>query len=87
MSKPGRIVRLKNVSDFIEPSQRCVLPLRQNGGDEQRAAVVGGGGGKRLVGIHAKSASSAAMGKRVKLSLDDCLACSGCVTTAAVEFF
>ncbi|KAL3089529.1 hypothetical protein niasHS_006913 [Heterodera schachtii] len=81
MSKPGGIVRIKNVSDFVEPSQKCILPLRQNG--EGQKAVVG----KRLVGIHAKSVPSAATAKRVKVTLDDCLVCSGCVTTGEVEFF
>uniref|UniRef100_A0A915DIT3 Iron hydrogenase large subunit C-terminal domain-containing protein n=1 Tax=Ditylenchus dipsaci TaxID=166011 RepID=A0A915DIT3_9BILA len=77
------VIRISNISDFIEPSQKCVIPLNSKpiAQDEEK-----------LVGIHAKSSMpSSRIGvarpnnsadKKIQVSLSDCLACSGCVTTA-----
>ena len=76
------IVRISNISDFIEPSQvwnlfifyfinaifkKCVLPI-QNGRNQADE-------GKNLVVLHPKSQIKAQ--EKVKISLNDCLACSG----------
>eukprot|EP01065_Artemidia_motanka_P037780 TRINITY_DN4666_c1_g1_i1.p1 TRINITY_DN4666_c1_g1~~TRINITY_DN4666_c1_g1_i1.p1 ORF type:complete len:554 (+),score=94.99 TRINITY_DN4666_c1_g1_i1:91-1752(+) len=58
--------------DYIAPSQACILPL------------AGDGGGSGEVVKHAKTQrkEGPAQGKKVEITLADCLACSGCVTTA-----
>eukprot|EP01062_Namystynia_karyoxenos_P032368 TRINITY_DN2385_c1_g1_i1.p1 TRINITY_DN2385_c1_g1~~TRINITY_DN2385_c1_g1_i1.p1 ORF type:complete len:619 (+),score=190.68 TRINITY_DN2385_c1_g1_i1:95-1858(+) len=57
--------------DYIAPSQACVLPLAGDGdGTVQRHAKVKRGEGP------------ASTERKVEITLADCLACSGCVTTA-----
>jgi len=69
------IVRISNISDFIEPSQQCILPQIEARKEEAT--------GKNLVGIHkSKDAPLGKTEKKVKVTLNDCLACSGCITTA-----
>ncbi|KAI1721461.1 putative cytosolic Fe-S cluster assembly factor oxy-4 [Ditylenchus destructor] len=71
------VVRISNISDFIEPSQGCILPLQSKPNTEAK-----------LVGIHDKmnrnkpSEKTNLTDQKIKVSLSDCLACSGCVTTA-----
>ncbi|KAI1729097.1 putative cytosolic Fe-S cluster assembly factor oxy-4 [Ditylenchus destructor] len=71
------VVRISNISDFIEPSQGCILPLQSKPNTEAK-----------LVGIHNKknrnnpSEKTNSGDQKIKVSLSDCLACSGCVTTA-----
>ena len=77
-------VRLKDVSDFIAPSQACVVSLEPK--------KDGGEGEGELVRLQSRAGSSAARGPStsqpaseaspVKVTLNDCLACSGCVTSA-----
>ncbi|KAF7632813.1 Fe_hyd_lg_C domain-containing protein [Meloidogyne graminicola] len=64
------IVRLSNTSDFVEPSQKCILPI-QNSIKKK---------GDGLVLLHSKNSQNL-IKKKVKITLEDCLACSGCVTT------
>ncbi|KAJ4456605.1 hydrogenase-like Nar1 protein [Paratrimastix pyriformis] len=51
---PSAFISFANVSDYIAPSQACVVPLAQQEKDE----------------------------KPVQVTLNDCLACSGCITSA-----
>ncbi|KAH7731593.1 Iron only hydrogenase large subunitC-terminal domain containing protein [Aphelenchoides avenae] len=68
------IVRITNVNDFIEPSKKCILPAQGAKMDNERAG---------LVNIRRKGADDGPeKTKKVKVTLSDCLACSGCVTTA-----
>eukprot|EP00741_Cyanophora_paradoxa_P002473 tig00000076_g2397.t1 len=63
-------VRLTDLDDFITPSQSCVVgALPDLSNKTERLPMQGG--------AHAADGTKAA-----KLSLNDCLACSGCVTTA-----
>ncbi|GMT00209.1 hypothetical protein PENTCL1PPCAC_22383 [Pristionchus entomophagus] len=70
------VVRLSNVNDYIAPSQACIIPLKPtvepaaNSEDEQ------------LVGTHAKKPKNYKGVVKVSISLADCLACAGCVTSA-----
>nr|CAD2188185.1 unnamed protein product [Meloidogyne enterolobii] len=64
------IVRLSNTSDFVEPSQKCILPI-------QNAVKKKNDG---LVSLHSKNSQNL-IKKKVRITLQDCLACSGCVTT------
>ncbi|KAL4424954.1 hypothetical protein ABPG77_009683 [Micractinium sp. CCAP 211/92] len=76
-------VKIGDLNDFIAPSQACVVSLQ--GGKLEVAADAevqlqqrprGGGGGGFSQTL------PAAPDQAVKVSLHDCLACSGCVTTA-----
>nr|XP_051686852.1 cytosolic iron-sulfur assembly component 3 [Oryctolagus cuniculus] len=74
------VLQLTDLDDFIGPSQDCVKPVKvdarpgrggakiQVGDDGSYFQVQQGGGARRL--------------ERARVSLDDCLACSGCVTSA-----
>ena len=59
-------LRLTGLDDFISPSQACVVPVETL---EQRRAERG-------------EVIPASLTKKAQITLHDCLACSGCVTTA-----
>nr|CDJ90400.1 Iron hydrogenase domain containing protein [Haemonchus contortus] len=64
-------VRISNISDFIAPSANCIIPLETRVVEEPLVAV-------------RKKQPTKSEGKKgaVKISLNDCLACSGCITSA-----
>lgn len=81
---------LGDLDDYIQPAQACVNPLFTPSGTED-------GGGKQTTGIAKISLETedwaikepvrpdiirTTTEKKATLSLDDCLACSGCVTSA-----
>ncbi|KAL4002120.1 Iron only hydrogenase large subunit C-terminal domain family protein [Acanthocheilonema viteae] len=66
------IVKISNISDFIAPSQACILPLQSKESDME-------------VQIRARNRSKAIDNnatRKVTITLNDCLACSGCITSA-----
>ncbi|VDK81332.1 unnamed protein product [Litomosoides sigmodontis] len=65
------IIKISNVSDFIAPSQACILPLQSKKSDVE-------------VQIRDRNQSKASSNaeKKVAITLNDCLACSGCITSA-----
>ena len=64
------ILKLTDLNDFITPSQECIKPIQA---PNQRGGVK-----RRTVGTAETASPQAA----AKISLNDCLACSGCVTSA-----
>ncbi|CAN6470652.1 unnamed protein product [Victoria cruziana] len=64
-------LRLADLNDFIAPSQACIIPFR---GKKASAKVEGQ---QKLLPSKAPSQS-----EPVKITLHDCLACSGCITSA-----
>eukprot|EP00754_Rhynchopus_humris_P039376 Rhum_TRINITY_DN2223_c0_g1::Rhum_TRINITY_DN2223_c0_g1_i1::g.6416::m.6416 len=73
--------------DYIAPSQVCILPLKSKTADDEKAAAEAAAEAHPeagLVGVQARGERAAAkkLEDKVKLELADCLACSGCVTTA-----
>jgi len=87
MSGFSGIVQLTDLDDFITPSQECIKPVPS-------PVVKKDGGGKRglaKISIDAEDGSVSqvdeATGSKTKLekatiTLADCLACSGCITSA-----
>lgn len=55
--------------------------IAADGGDTVKSGVVN----IKKTGLQRTTAGEAK--NKVKLTLDDCLVCSGCVTTSAIEFF
>uniref|UniRef100_A0A914V2U5 Iron hydrogenase large subunit C-terminal domain-containing protein n=1 Tax=Plectus sambesii TaxID=2011161 RepID=A0A914V2U5_9BILA len=83
------VVRLSDIDDFIAPSQNCIIPMTalptsSKGGI--KLGDVGNDAEAPLVSIKTNKAASSTLASRqkksVKITLNDCLACSGCVTTA-----
>ncbi|CAJ0584173.1 unnamed protein product, partial [Mesorhabditis spiculigera] len=73
------VVRISNVSDFIAPSKSCIIPLNEN---TQTVAVE-----EPLVSIGRRKREKETephdvKKKAIKVTLNDCLACSGCITSA-----
>ncbi|KAK7057177.1 iron hydrogenase [Favolaschia claudopus] len=79
---------LTDLNDFITPSQACIKPVEQTNAEPQSTGVAS-------TEIHIDSTgayhevptepSSKATGKKLQqaqISLNDCLACSGCITSA-----
>ncbi|CAI5507575.1 unnamed protein product [Closterium sp. Naga37s-1] len=83
MSNFSAALRLTDLNDFIAPSQACVVTAqgqRVGGGEGAGAA-----GEVKLRGTGVGGFEQARQGREgeaVKVTLHDCLACSGCVTTA-----
>ncbi|EJW85986.1 hypothetical protein WUBG_03101 [Wuchereria bancrofti] len=66
------IIKISNVSDFIAPSQACILPLQSKESDVEVQI---------RVRSRSKKVDDNAV-KKVEITLKDCLACSGCITSA-----
>lgn len=71
-------LRITNVNDFLTPSATCVLPL---GGGATPASPSPAPAGSVLAPI-IPSREPEAGGPKATITVSDCLACSGCVTSA-----
>eukprot|EP00899_Mesostigma_viride_P002129 jgi/Mesvir1/11917/Mv00255-RA.1 len=74
----GAIKVSQDISDFIKPSQECIVTLEGN-----KVSTNEDG----LVDLQPKASTfnqtqDVKVGKPVKITLNDCLACSGCITSA-----
>lgn len=79
-SKFSGVLQLTDLDDFITPSQECIKPV-------EIKKISSGTGAKIKIesdGSYVQIDSSGQKSKlaRVDISLTDCLACSGCITTA-----
>lgn len=77
----NRVVKITNVSDFVTPSQQCVLktpaaPAPASSTPPQQGVVA-----LRTRKPLSLNKPSQEPPKPVKLNLADCLTCSGCVTS------
>ncbi|KAF1760270.1 hypothetical protein GCK72_008516 [Caenorhabditis remanei] len=72
------VVRLSNVSDFIAPNLDCIIPLETRTVEKKIE--------ESKVAIRAKKTAVENKPKEdkksIKISLADCLACNGCITSA-----
>ena len=96
MSGFSGAVKLGDLDDFINPSQSCVVALNGDKLDLSAAELAVPEGGEVLLrkrGVPSTASTPpapvvrgaplpSAPGEAVKVSLSDCLACSGCVTSA-----
>lgn len=74
------VVRLANLDDFITPSQQCIKPVeikKEPSGTGSKIKIDDDGSYYNVNSAGEKSKLG-----RVDISLADCLACSGCITTA-----
>ncbi|KAJ1677715.1 hypothetical protein EV182_005585, partial [Spiromyces aspiralis] len=74
-------LRLTDLNDFIAPSQECIKPVKvekQSQSGQGNTIAVGDGGEYYEV---TKDGASSRL-EEAKVTLNDCLACSGCVTSA-----
>lgn len=60
------VIKLANIDDYIAPSQECVKPLMEKAQGPLKAA----------------QGSDKEGPAKATITLNDCLACSGCVTSA-----
>lgn len=65
-------LRIGDLNDYIAPSQGCVVSLKSNSNRINKSENVGKAG----------ALSKPVQTEPVKISLKDCLACSGCITSA-----
>ncbi|KAJ1914883.1 Cytosolic Fe-S cluster assembly factor nar1 [Mycoemilia scoparia] len=72
-------VRLTDLNDFIAPSQECIKPVEVKKTSATKSTVeIGSDGGYYEV----TKEGSATKLEEAQVTLNDCLACSGCVTSA-----
>jgi len=78
------VIRLGDL-DYIAPSQACIKPIldQQKEDAARKRFLLEGGGGGGTVHIRGKGDEMPPPAPRpIKITLADCLACNGCVTTA-----
>lgn len=73
------VLRLTDLDDFITPSQECIKPIKVEKSE--------GGGGKIKIQedgsyVQVEKGGAEVKLKRAAITLNDCLACSGCITSA-----
>ncbi|XP_031118688.1 protein NAR1 [Ipomoea triloba] len=66
-------LRIGDLNDYIAPSQGCVVSLKANSNRLEKSEGFGKVG---------RAAKPSVQNEPVKISLKDCLACSGCITSA-----
>ena len=79
-SKFSGIIQINDLDDFIGPSQECIKPVKVDRLPKKMAKIEidnTDGSVKQL-----NQDGSRVKLEKAKISLDDCLACSGCVTSA-----
>lgn len=86
MTEPGQLsnaLRITNINDFLAPTNSCVLPLD---GGAIPTPVTNAPAGSVLAPIiptdSASTSSSTTTSSVAKVTVSDCLTCSGCVTSA-----
>ncbi|KAK9512217.1 hypothetical protein O3M35_000686 [Rhynocoris fuscipes] len=79
-SKFSSILQLSNLDDFITPSQECIKPVEIKKSTSRTGSKIKVEDDGSYVEIN--SAGEQNKLSRVDISLADCLACSGCITTA-----
>lgn len=79
-SKFSGVIQLNDIDDFIGPGQECVKPVKVDRNIKKlgRIEIDSTDGSLKQTN---EDGSKVAL-KKVNISLDDCLACSGCVTSA-----
>ncbi|XP_027223103.2 cytosolic Fe-S cluster assembly factor narfl [Penaeus vannamei] len=70
------VLKLTDLDDFIAPSQECIKPVKV----EQKA----GRGVIKIENDKADDPLAEPKYEKAKITLNDCLACSGCITSAEV---
>lgn len=60
------VIKLANIDDYIAPSQQCIKPMMEKAEEPMKQV----------------KAETDKPGGKATITLNDCLACSGCVTTA-----
>ncbi|KAF8210290.1 iron hydrogenase [Mycena galopus ATCC 62051] len=79
---------LTDLNDFISPSQACIKPVEQVNKEPQNLGAasteihIDSGGAYYEVPAEGSSSTSGKKLQQAQISLNDCLACSGCITSA-----
>lgn len=81
MSGFSGVLQLTDLDDFITPSQECIMPT------EVKTTKTGGTGAKITIGddgdyFQMQQDGTTEKLQKVEITLADCLACSGCITSA-----
>ncbi len=78
MAKFSGVLQLTDLDDFITPSQECVKPVKieKNEGGVAKIQIEDDGSYYQL------NAGNKTKLEKAKITLNDCLACSGCITSA-----
>ncbi|XP_067126906.1 cytosolic Fe-S cluster assembly factor narfl [Centruroides vittatus] len=73
------VLKLSDLNDFITPSQECIKPVKIEKKEGKTGSIkIGNDGDYFSVSEDGKTSRL----EKAKISLTDCLACSGCITSA-----
>uniref|UniRef100_A0A131YWX5 Nuclear architecture related protein n=1 Tax=Rhipicephalus appendiculatus TaxID=34631 RepID=A0A131YWX5_RHIAP len=73
------VLRITDLNDFIGPSQECIKPVTVEKRPGKLGSIKIGDDGSYL---HVDESGQASKLEKAQITLTDCLACSGCVTSA-----
>ncbi|XP_064477966.1 cytosolic Fe-S cluster assembly factor narfl-like [Ornithodoros turicata] len=78
-SRFSGVLQIADLNDFITPSQECIKPVKTEKKQNKTAAIkIGEDGTYTQVDEFGEEAKL----EKAEITLSDCLACSGCITTA-----
>lgn len=77
MSGFSGVLKLTDLDDFIAPSQECIKPVKVEQKSGRGVIRIENDGADAAVAMQPKY-------EKAKITLNDCLACSGCITSAEV---
>lgn len=77
MSGFSGVLKLTDLDDFIAPSQECIKPVKVEQKSGRGVIRIEDDGGAEAMAAPPKY-------EKAKITLNDCLACSGCITSAEV---
>ncbi|KAI0308014.1 iron hydrogenase, partial [Multifurca ochricompacta] len=73
---------LTDLNDYITPSQACIKPLEQSNAPKSQIQIDASGTYYEVGHSGGSSSGSTKRLQPAEISLNDCLACSGCITSA-----
>ncbi|CAN7952213.1 unnamed protein product [Ixodes pacificus] len=73
------VLRITDLNDFITPSQECIKPVKVEKSSSKLGSIKIAEDGSYLQVDETGKASKLA---KAQITLNDCLACSGCITSA-----
>ncbi|CAG0888365.1 unnamed protein product [Cyprideis torosa] len=80
MSHFSSVLQLTDLDDFITPSQECIKPVKVEKSTTVKGAKIRIGAGKTVEEIGQDGQKREL--QKAQITLSDCLACSGCITSA-----
>ncbi|TIA91298.1 hypothetical protein E3P99_01124 [Wallemia hederae] len=78
----GLTQQITDLNDFITPGQECIKPVKETNKPAQTEAAADAPSTQISIGEHGEYYEQDQKLEKAEITLNDCLACSGCITSA-----